>query len=276
MSTVPQQGNETRSSILPSTMPSGVGFFGSSYSPADALLTPPDVGVTTGDGLSDVMNAVKGVAFYSDMIGFGQSSSSMTAGMPLKPLGINYFANTGQTCSNGADMYQYVQGIPQGTALGSRVSTALAQMGLPALKGLAPGMMEDAESALDPSPLLNAMLGSGYPQCKQVTQQVGDSYGHIADPETGAPWIDQPDTATQQSDGLYYQTRWIQDTDANGNPISLTKDQWAATAKTYNPDGTPLSGTKEGFLDAQSFTMSMAVVGVLALIGFGMAMGRRR
>jgi hypothetical protein len=275
MSTVPQQGNESRSSILPSAMPSGIGFFGSTYSPADALPAPPDIGVTSGDGLSDVINAVKGVAFYSDMIGFGQSSSSMTAGMPLKPLGINYFANTGQTCSNGANMYQYVQGIPQGTALGSRVSTTLARMGLPALKGLAPGMMEDAEAALDPSPLLNAMLGSGYPQCKQVNLQVGDAYGHIADPETGSPWIDQPETATLQSDGLYYQTRWVQDTDSNGNPISLTKDQWAAVPKTYNPDGTPISGTAEGFMDAKTFTTSMVAVGVVALVGYAMLVRRR-
>lgn len=225
--------------------------------------------------MSDVVNAVKGVAYYADMIGFGQSSTSLTAGMPLKPLGINYFGNTGQTCSNGANMYQYVQGIPQGTALGGRVANTLSKMGLPALKGLAPGMMEDAESALDPSPLLNAMLGSGYPQCKQVTLQVGDAYGHIADPETGQPWIDQPNTATQQSDGLYYQTRWVQDTDAAGNPISLTKDQWAAVPKTYNPDGTPMSGTTEGFLGAQSFTASMVVVGVLALIGYAVAVRKR-
>jgi hypothetical protein len=274
-SNAPQQGNETRSSILPTSMPSGIGFLGSSYSPADALLAPPDIGVKAGDGMSDVINAVKGVAFYADMIGFGQSSTPMTAGMPLKPLGVNYFANTGQTCSNGANMYQYVQGIPQGTALGSRVANVMSEMGLPALKGLAPGMMEDAESALDPSPLLNAVLGSGYPQCKQVTLQVGDAYGHIADPDTGAPWIDQPETATQGSDGLFYQTRWVQDVDGAGNPISLTKDQWSAVPKTYNPDGTPMSGTTEGFLGARSFTASMAIVGILALVGYAVMAKRR-
>jgi hypothetical protein len=173
-------------------------------------------------------------------------------------------------------MFQYFQGIPQGDALGSRVQSVMAEMGLPALRGLAPGMIEDAENALNPTPLLNAVLGSGYPQCKQVTQQVGDAYGHIADPSTGAPWIDTTSVpATQGTDGLYYQTAWVQDTDGNGDPVYLTKDQWTATSKTYNPDGTPLAGTSEGFLNASTFTASMVVVGILGLIGYGVLMRKR-
>ena len=81
--------------------------------------------------------------------------------------------------------------------------------------------------------------------------------------------------ATQGTDGLYYQTAWVQDTDANGNPIYLTKDQWSATPKTYNPDGTPMSGTKEGFLDASTFTATMVVVGVLGLIRYGVLMRKK-
>jgi hypothetical protein len=273
--TAPQQGNENRSSILSTTTPSGIGFLGSPYSPADSLLTPPQIGVTSGDSIDSVLNAVKGVAFYTDMIGFGGSSNSVTAGMPLAPLGINYFLNTGQTCSNGASMYQYFQGIPTGDVLGSSVANAMQQMGMPALKGLAPGMLEDTEDALDPSPLLNAMLGSGYPQCRQVTLPVGDSYGHIADPTTGASWIDNPSSATQGSDGLYYQTNWVQDVDANGDPISLTKDQWTATPKAYNPDGTPASTTPPS---TESFTnmlisspgTSAVVIGILVLLAFGL------
>ena len=269
-----QQGNETRSSILPTASPSGIGYLGSPYSPADSLLTPPQIGVTSGDSIDSVIGAVKGVAFYTDMIGFGQSSNSMTSGMPLQPLGVNYFLNTGQTCSNGANMYQYFQGIPQGDALGSKVQQAMAQMGLPALKGLAPAMIEDAENALNPSPMLNAMLGSGYPQCKQVTLSVGDVNGVIADPTTGTPWIDSPQTATQGSGGMMYQTRWIQDTDANGYPINLTKDQWSAVPKTYNPDGTPIS--TESFTDRLTSPPGLAVVGLLVLIAFGVLSRQRR
>jgi len=267
---VPQQGNETRTSILPSSQPSGIGYLGSPYSVADSLLTPAQVGVTTGDSLDDVTNAVKGVAFYTDMIGFGQSSSSFTQGMPLQPLGINYFMNTGQTCSNGAKMFQYFQGIPQGTALGTRVKDAMQQMGLPGLRGLAPGMMEDAESALDPSPLFNSLFGSGYPQCRQVTSQVGDMYGNIQDPQTGQQWIDSPETVTRGSDGLYYQTRWVQDIDGAGNPVFLTKEQWDSAPKTFNADGTPVQNVKEGFTNWLNHPGTVAAVGVLAFIGFCM------
>jgi hypothetical protein len=274
---VPQQGTETRSTILPSSQPSGIGYLGSPYSPADALKTPSQVGVTTGDSLGDVMNAVKGVAFYTDMIGFGQSSSSFTQGMPLEPLGVNYFLNTGQTCSNGATMYKYFQGIPQGNVLGNRVQQAMQQMGLPALRGLAPGMIEDAESALNPSPMLNALFGSGYPQCKQATLQVGDMYGNITDPSTGQAWIESPETATRGQDGLMYQTRWVQDTDPAGNDINLTKDEWENTPKMYNPDGTPItSSKKEAFANFVSKPTTIATIGILCALMFGMMSVKRR
>ena len=276
MSGVPQQGTETRQSILPSNAPSGLGILGSPYSPVDSLLTPPQIGVQEGDSLSDVMNAVKGVAFYTDTIGFGSSSTSFTQGMPLKPLGINYFLKTGQQCSNGADMYSYFQGIPQGNALGSKIAGAMQQMGLPPLKGLAPGMLEDAEAALNPTPLLGALFGTGYPQCKQVTLQVGDLYGRIQ-ADDGTQWIDSPETAVRHSDGLYYQTRWIQDTDAAGNPINLTKEQWNAAQKTMNADGTPISGSKEGFVGGIQLDSPLVIGGLalIVLVGFGLSAARR-
>ena len=172
----PQQGSEKRTSILPSMVPSGIGFFGSPYKPADAMMTPPQIGVNVGDSMTDVINAVKGVGFYADQIGFGAPSTGLTQGMPLQPLGVNYYIKTGMKCSNGADMWQYMNGIPQGNALGDKIQTVMAEMGLPPLKGLAPGMIEDAEHALNPFPLMNSLFGSGYPQCKQVTLPVGDEF----------------------------------------------------------------------------------------------------
>jgi hypothetical protein len=271
---VPQQGSETRSSILPSMIPSGLGFFGSPYKPADAIMTPPQIGVQVGDSMGDVINAVKGVGFYSDMIGFGAPSTGLTQGMPLAPLGINYFMKTGLTCSNGAEMWQYVQGITQGTALGQGVANVMSEMGLPPLKGLGPGMAEDAENALNPAPLLNALFGSGYPQCKQVTQQVGDSYGRIADPTTGESWIADPETAVKSGNG-WVQTRWIQDTDSQGNPINLSRDQWAAAPKTYNYDGTLTQKNQaqkqqiETFCNFITNPSTIVVIGTLCLIAFG-------
>jgi hypothetical protein len=265
--TVPQQGSEKRTSILPSMIPSGIGFFGSPYSPADAMMTPAQIGVKVGDSMDDVINAVKGVGFYADQIGFGAPSTALTQGMPLQPLGVNYFMKTGLSCSNGADMWQYVQGITQGNALGDKMKKVMEEMGLPPLKGLAPGMIEDAENALNPAPLMNALFGSGYPQCKQVTLSVGDSYGRISDPDTGEVWISDPDTAVNTGNG-YVQTRWVQDTDQQGNPINLSRDQWSAAPKTFNSDGTPVN-TTEGFEATLTKPSTIIVVGVLCLLALG-------
>ena len=262
----PQQGSETRTSILPSMVPSGIGFFGSPYKPADAMMTPPQIGVEVGDSMDSVINAVKGVGFYTDQIGFGAPSTGLTAGMPLQPLGVNYFMKTGVSCSNGADMWQYMQGITQGDALGEKLKDVMAEMGLPPLKGLAPGMIEDAENALNPSPLMNAVFGSGYPQCKQVTMPVGDAYGRIEDPDTNEVWISNPETAVNNGNG-YVQTYWIQDTDSQKNPINLTRDQWVAAQKTFNPDGTPVqTPTQEAFEDFLTKPATVITVGVLCLL----------
>lgn len=258
------QGSESRSSLLPSVVPDGLGAFGSSYNPADAMLTPPQIGVNVGSSMGDVVNAVKGVGFYVDQIGFGAPSTGLTNGMPLRPLGVNYFIKTGATCSNGADMWNYMQGIPQGDALGPKIKSVMAQMGLPPLKGLAPGMIEDAEHALDAKPLINAMFGSGYPQCKQVTLPVGDSYGNIADTTTGEPWISMPSTARRSGDG-YVQTMWVQDTYPNGDPVNLSRDQWVAAPKTMRPNGTRI---QEGFELFVSRPATVITVGVLCLIAF--------
>jgi hypothetical protein len=262
----PQQGSEKRTSILPSMIPSGIGFFGSPYNPADAMMTPPQIGVEVGNSMDSVINAVKGVGFYSDQIGFGAPSTGLTQGMPLQPLGVNYFLKTGLTCSNGAEMWQYIQGITQGDALGEKLKNVMAEMGLPPLKGLAPGMIEDAENALNPSPLLNALFGSGYPQCKQVTMPVGDAYGRIADPDTNENWIGDT-TGVQQTGNGYVQTRWVQDTDRQGNPVNLTRDRWIAAPKSYNPDGTPIvTQTQEAFQNIMTKPSTVITVGVLCLL----------
>jgi hypothetical protein len=269
MTSVPQQGSEKRSTILPNVTPSGVGMFGSSYSPADAMKTPGQLGIHVGDSMSDVVNAVKGVGFYTDQIGFGASSTALTRGMPLKPLGVNYFIKTGMKCSNGADMWQYMKGITEGNALGPKIQSAMAEMGLPPLQGLAPGMIEDAENALNPQPLMDSLFGSGYPQCKQVTLQVGDAYGNIKDSDTGEMWISEPDTVKKTNEG-YVQTFWVQDTDKKGNVINITKEKYDSMPKTFNADGTPIvNKTKKKIEAFITHPGSIVVIGLLCLIAFG-------
>jgi len=262
-----KQGNEKRDTILPSNEPAGLGFFGSPYDAADELPMPHQIGVHTGDDLGSVIDAIGGVAYYTDAIGFGESTNALSRGRGLQPLGVNYFMNTGQMCSNGATMYQYFEGIPRGDALGQKISSAMSAQGM-ALRGLVPGMMEDVKSALNPMPLLNAMLGSGYPQCKLVKAQVGDMRGFIKDPDTGTPWIETPETAFQEGDGKMYQSRWVIDTDNDGKAITLTKDQWTATPKTMNPNGTPKA--TDGFVSSIMTTAGrVAVVMILLGIGYG-------
>jgi hypothetical protein len=271
MSKVLQQGTEKRPSILPTAVFSA-GDFGSSYSPASAMLTPPQLGVRVGDSMSDVVNAVKGVGFYVDQIGFGAPSTGLTNGMNLKPLGVNYFIKTGARCSNGADMWNYMEGIPKGDALGTKTKNVMEEMGLPPLKGLGPGMIEDAKHALDPAPLMNSLFGSGYPECKQVTLHVGDAYNRIRDPDTGDSWISNPETAQATGNG-YVQTRWVQNTDRKGQPVNLTREEWINAKKTHNRNGTPKT-VVSSFVGHMTHPSSIIVIGVLCLIAYGML--RRR
>jgi hypothetical protein len=274
MGDTPQQGSETRSSVLPSAAPEGLGFFGSPYNPADAMLTPIEIGVKAGDSMGDVMNAVKGVAFYADNIGFGAPSTGFTSGMPLAPLGVNYFIRSGKTCSNGAEMWTYMNGITEGNALGDRVKITMEQMGLPPLKGLAPGMIEDVKSALNPSPLMNSLFGSGYPKCKLVTLPVGDAYGRVRDPTTGEAWVDSPNTAIKVNNG-YVQTKWVQDIDKKGNPINMSREEWEVEKKTFNPDGSPIK--TDGFEGSMlTKPATIAVVAVLCIAAFSMFKSGRK
>jgi hypothetical protein len=234
-----QLGTEKRPQILPTADPAGPGFLGPKYDPSDFIPLPGDVGVRRGDNLSDVTNAVKGVAYYADVIGFGESSNGLTRGMNFQHFGVNYFMKTGSKCSNGADMWMYIETIPKGDALGKRVQKGLASAGLPAMRGLAPGMLEDVGSALDPRPVIGALFNGAYPSCRKVTLPVGDETGRVSDPESGALWVEGP---VEIRNGKPFQTKWIQD-----KPIS--REEWENEAKTMKPDGTPIVPPKniEGF-----------------------------
>ena len=70
-------GLENRISILPTpnAQPMGPGLLGPNYSFADNLPLPEQVGVRNGDDLQSVTDSVKAVAYYVDMIGFGEASA---------------------------------------------------------------------------------------------------------------------------------------------------------------------------------------------------------
>jgi len=206
-------------------------MMGPNYSYADELATPTELGISGNDGSADgIIRAVAGINYYTDAIGFGEATGlAKMAGMNQQPLGIRYFTKTGAKCSNGADMYQYIDTTPQG--LPGRVGDEIQRTLGVQMRGLAPGIMGDAAGALNPLPMFMAMAGSTYPKCKQVTLPVGDLKGQLRSPSSGQQWITESDTRVQ--DGTPYQTRWVYDRD-------LSQEQYNAEPKTQ---------VKEGFLN---------------------------
>jgi hypothetical protein len=267
-------GTDTRANILPVETPSGPGFFGPNYNPADELAPPDQIGVHRGEELSDLIGAAKGAMYYVDVIGFGKSSNFMTRGMGgLSPMGVNYFVQTGQTCSNGAKMWQYMKTIPEGNALGTTIQNGIRSTGLPSLQGLIPGMIEDSEAALNPMPLIHGMAGSGYPVCKlSGLQMVGTSEGKVTNVD-GESLVDT--AGLVQKDGLYYQEKWIQDTNGS-TPKELSYEDWQKEPKLYNANGclkVPSIGKpqpefcrgREGFVDLSKPKNILPLVSLVAV-----------
>ena len=265
-------GRDNRTSILPKVDPS-IGITGPDYDINDNIPTPAELGVKRGNSLGDAVTAMKGMAYYVDTIGFGESSTSFSKGLrkPVEKYGINYFMPSGARCSNGADMWMYIETIPKGDALGKNAQKAMQQLGMPSLRGLAPGIVEDAKSALNPLPMMSAVFGSGYPKCEMVEKQVGDPRGQIQSPQ-GKPWVyDTPSVYFRG--GLPYQKKWIQATSKDGAQILLSRDQYVADRKTQNRDGTPIEQEKEkrkeGFTDVNKLDiLSIAVAASLTAVAF--------
>jgi hypothetical protein len=158
-------------------------------------------------------------------------------------------------------MSEYYDGVTRGDLLGDRVAAGLASAGLPGLRGLAPGMLENARDALDPRPIFAAVTATGYPVCQQVACPVGDVNGSIND-SAGNQYI-LGDTRT--IGGVPHQVRWVQAYDADGNALQMTKDEFAATPKCYNADGTYMDRPPEGCAPLEGVEQDLPGVGKHAL-----------
>jgi hypothetical protein len=209
------------------------GYFGPNYSYADAVPLPGSIGVRQDPSVGAIIDSVAGINTYIDVIAFGGPTFFDQANP--QPMGIRYFMNTGTRCSNGATMSQYVDNVTKGDALGASVQTAMASAGLPGLRGLAPGMVENAINALDPRPIISAVTGTGYPVCQQVMCPVGDIQGRVTNPDDGSPVILGD---LNYIESVPHQTRWVQALDSTGSNINVSQSEFAAQAKCYNADGT--------------------------------------
>lgn len=249
-------GAETRSQILPSSDPKGIGFLGPNYDYADNLIAPRAIGVRKEGSLGAVLDGIRGVGYYVDTIAFGQSGGGLTRGLPFQRYGVNYFLKNGAKCSNGADAYTYMELIPRGDAFGENVRRAVSDIGLAELRGLAPGVIEDAKRATDPKALLGSLMGSGYARCELVTKPVGDEFGRIQS-ANGDPWVEDISTV-QNVGGKSYQTRWVV-------KENIDKAAFDAEPKTLNPDGTPIteSPIEEGFEGKHKNISYLALTAVL-------------
>jgi hypothetical protein len=243
------------------------GFLGPNYAFADQLKTPAEIGVRNDGSVDGIMRAVAGVNYYSDAIGFGEPTMLNKGYNHLSPMGIRYFLPTGATCSNGALMWTYIDNVPKGNLLGKRLSKAMQDMGLPGMKGLAPGVLEDARDALNPMPIFQAAIGSGYPKCKLVTLPVGDMEGRVVDPyDSQNVWIKGKVENTGKGPT---QTRWVQDRDAGGNPVFMSQLDYENDKKLYYPDGSHIEGfTSKGIWEEYIDTQTLA-----GLVFAGLAVG---
>jgi hypothetical protein len=266
-------GNESRSSVLPTQDTSSMDSQPPEYSFADELPFPDQVGVRRGGSLNDVAGAVSGIAFYADMIGFGSPSTGMTSRLPIKPypMGVNYFTRTPTKCSNEADMWIYINGIPKGDLFGKKVAESLRRLNLPNLQGLAPGILEDARDGLNPTPIANAVFGTGYAKCKEVTLPVGDHFGRLKNIDGKEMVRPAFPGDIKFINGKPHQKRFVFDR-------WLTKEEWDQenVGASFCPDGSLIANhaendckkpvLKEGFEDIKPDVTLPVVLSLAALV----------
>ena len=239
-------------SILPTpNIPKNVpGVFGPDYSFSDSIPLPSEIGVGEGNTIASVISSAKAASFYVDTIGFGAPSSKWSNGFSqLKPLGVNTFIRSGQTCSNGADTWSYLEGIPTGNALGKRMAQALAGAGMPPMRGLAPGILEDVQAALDPVPVMSAVFGTGNPVCSYEYKLVGDQNGVVRNSATGAYYVENPEDVICSNGstfdmgsgkcpgGVPMQARWVKTGETTSSDTSKGN---------FCPSGWPKSNYRDG------------------------------
>ena len=216
------------------TTETGLMALGPYYDYSNELKYPSELGIQRdGDiwsGPGQIIKNVTGVQYYVDSMAFGTPTYPSAGGYgPMEsiaqsPLGLNYFFNTGQQCSNGADMYQFMSTIPSG--LPGDMGKGLKEKLGANLQGLAPGVLQDSFEAMNPVPMLNAVMGTGYPKCKLMESPVGNADGELksrfpkpiynANP-TGSddPPIEVPNVWVDPvADKVYYKPvtgRWVND-----------------------------------------------------------------
>jgi len=200
----------------------GIGALGPYYDYSNEMKYPTELGIRRdGDifsGPGQIEKNVVAVQYYMNSIAFGTPVGAVQnyGEMNQAPMGLNYFFNTGQQCSNGADMYQFMSTIPTGLpgGMGAGLKKSLGAN----LQGLAPGALQDSFDALNPRPLFKAVMGTGFAKCKLKEHPVGDANGNLKSrfekpvPNADPTGSDNPEITTPNiwvepvADKVYYKT----------------------------------------------------------------------
>lgn len=197
-----------------------------SYNYAEEVATPADLRIGRGGNFPQIGDAIAGVNYYFDGIAFGDSTgfAKMWGNRQFsnqKPLGVQFFTATGRTCSNGEPMYEYISTIPKGDILGNRIKTELERTGLPPMKGLAVGILEDARDALNPAPFFSAIENPERVPCKKLRARVGDARGKLASQKDSKNiWVSGPTQSDSQ--GMPTQEFWVKEGFINVTPAPQT------------------------------------------------------
>ena len=142
----------------------------SSYSYAQNIKTPAELGISTKASYSTAGNDIIKMGSYVDVLISGQCSkkapcASKTGG----PLGNKYFYSTGGQCKDSSgnmqDRYLFVNNIPTGNLPILDVSTGM--------QGLIPGIIGDM-GAINPVALASIIGEGSTPECSQVTLDTVD------------------------------------------------------------------------------------------------------
>ena len=138
------------------------------YSYAENIKSPTDLGASPRGDLTALSNDVKALISYVDVLVSGSGR-----GQKVAPLGNKYFMDTGTTCTTTAGVtkprHVFINNIPDGkipfvsSAMGSDTSS---------FKGLVPGLMENA-AALNPMALFKAFSGDS--KCQEITLATRDT-----------------------------------------------------------------------------------------------------
>jgi hypothetical protein len=224
------------------------------------------MGIGRSGTIGGISRSVGGIKYYVDAMAFGENSFSDVLGsiQDQRPLGIRYFIKTGQTCHNGADMYEYINTVPKGVKVPGFDLR---------LRGLGPGIMDDTIAGINPMPYFESAMGTAYAKCKKVTLPVGDEYGNTSSMvNRDSVWITEPTQSkyvgNSQIPGVSagnkpHQTRWIFDS-------YISQEDYTNTPKTIKPGELPT----EGFTDMkQTKHTKPDELYLAAMISLGLVLG---